>query len=89
MCQFVMKKYNAEGTGGFRSLLCPVSPGRVTMWRAKLESEACFLSMELEYEEQSMIREFKVIDSLDRGALFVRLQLGGKFILLTLLLPPY
>lgn len=55
MYQFVMKKRSAEGTGDFHSLPCQMSPCRVTIWEAKLESHACFLSVESEHEKQIRI----------------------------------
>lgn len=71
MHQFIMKKYIMLEGLGTHSPPCQISPCRLTILGAKLESDACFLSMESEHQEQMMVWELKGIDSLDHEALFV------------------
>lgn len=68
---FIMKEYIILEGLETHSPPCQISSYRLTIWRAKFKSDACFLSMESEHQEQMMVWELKGIDSLDHEALFI------------------
>lgn len=69
MHQFIMKKHIMLEGLGTHSPPCQISPCRLAMRGAILESNACFLSMESEHQEPMMVWELKETDSLDHEAL--------------------